>query len=49
MDRKGRLYVAAGPNQAESPFETAEKFKGGVYILSPEGKLSISSRYPWTR
>jgi gluconolactonase len=37
MDQKGRLYVAAGrtePNQ----YETANA-KGGVYILSPEGKL----------
>jgi gluconolactonase len=38
MDRKGRLYVAAGLNKA-SKFETAGEFKGGVYILSPEGKL----------
>lgn len=38
MDRKGRLYVAAGLNKA-SKFETADEFKGGVYILSPEGKL----------
>ena len=38
MDRKGRLYVAAGLNKA-SAFETVDEFKGGVYILSPEGKL----------
>jgi gluconolactonase len=38
MDSKGRLYVAGGRNNP-SPFETAEEFKGGVYILSPEGKL----------
>src|SRR5262249_53445555 len=38
MDRKGRLYVAAGRTKP-GPFESAEKFKGGVYILSPEGKL----------
>jgi gluconolactonase len=37
MDRKGRLYVAAGRNKAND-FETADEFKGGVYILSPEGK-----------
>lgn len=38
MDREGRFYVAAGLNKA-SKFETAAEFKGGVYILSPEGKL----------
>lgn len=37
MDRKGRLYVAAGVNQANQ-FETDE-FKAGCYILSPEGRL----------
>jgi gluconolactonase len=37
MDRKGRLYVAAGRNKANN-FETADELKGGVYILSPEGK-----------
>jgi len=39
MDRQGRLYVAAGLNKANPPFETADKFKGGVYILSPDGEL----------
>ena len=38
MDRKGRLFVAAGRNNANRPFET-EKYKGGVYVLSAEGKL----------
>jgi gluconolactonase len=38
-DREGRLYVAAGLNQSHPPYESAAKFKGGVYILSPEGKL----------
>ncbi len=38
MDRKGRLFVAAGLNKAHPPFETDE-FKGGIYILSPEGRL----------
>ena len=38
MDRAGRLYVAAGLNKP-SPFETIGEFKGGVYILSPEGQL----------
>lgn len=39
MDRQGRLYVAGGLNSSNPPFETAEKFKGGIYILSAEGKL----------
>jgi gluconolactonase len=39
MDPQGRLYVAAGLNKPNPPFETAEKFKGGVYILSADGKL----------
>lgn len=39
QDRKGRLYVAAGLNKAHPPFESANEFKGGVYILSPEGQL----------
>lgn len=39
MDQKGRLFVAAGLNKAHPPYETAERFKGGVYILSPNGKL----------
>jgi len=39
MDQAGRLYVAGGLNVPNPPFETADKFKGGIYILSPEGKL----------
>jgi gluconolactonase len=39
MDGEGRLYVAAGLNKPDPPYETADKFKGGVYIISPEGKL----------
>jgi gluconolactonase len=38
IDEAGRLYVAAGRNKP-SRFETAEPYKGGVYILSPEGEL----------
>jgi gluconolactonase len=38
VDRDGRLYVAAGRTQP-SRFETAEPYKGGVYILSPDGEL----------
>lgn len=38
MDRAGRLYVAAGRNEA-NPFETADEFRGGIYVLSPTGEL----------
>ncbi|MBI4910525.1 MAG: SMP-30/gluconolactonase/LRE family protein [Acidobacteria bacterium] len=37
MDTEGRLFVAAGRNQP-TQHETSGEFKGGVYILSPEGK-----------
>ncbi|HEY7329891.1 MAG TPA: SMP-30/gluconolactonase/LRE family protein [Gemmataceae bacterium] len=39
QDQKGRLYVAAGLNKPNPPFEPAEDKKGGVYVLSPEGEL----------
>jgi len=39
MDRKGLLYVAAGLNKPHPPSETADKLKGGIYVISPEGKL----------
>ena len=38
MDRAGRFYVAAGINRA-TRFETIDEYKGGVFIISPEGKL----------
>jgi gluconolactonase len=39
QDQKGRLYVAAGLNKPNLPFEPAKDVKGGIYVLSPEGKL----------
>jgi gluconolactonase len=39
MDRAGRLFVAAGLNKPHPPHESADKLKGGIYVLSPEGKL----------
>ncbi len=39
QDRKGRLYVAAGLNKPNPPAEPATDVKGGIYVLSPEGKL----------
>src|SRR5262245_26969675 len=38
QDAKGRLYVAAGLNKPNPPAEPADDVKGGIYVLSPEGK-----------
>jgi gluconolactonase len=38
-DTKGRLYVAAGLNKPNPPFEPATDVKGGIYVFDPEGKL----------
>lgn len=38
QDEKGRLYVAAGLNRPNPPAEPAKDVKGGIYVLSPEGK-----------
>jgi gluconolactonase len=38
MDREGRLYVAAGVNVANA-YETADKLRAGIYVLSPRGRL----------
>ncbi len=39
LDMQGRLYVAAGFNFPKPPVETANKYKAGIYVLSPEGEL----------
>jgi gluconolactonase len=39
QDRQGRLYVAAGLNRPNPPAEPAADIKGGIYVLSPDGKL----------
>ncbi len=39
IDREGRLYVTAGFNFPNPPVETAERFKAGVYVISPGGEL----------
>ncbi len=39
MDRANRLYVAAGLNKSNSPFETVEPYPAGIYVLSREGLL----------
>jgi gluconolactonase len=39
QDTAGRLYVAGGLNKPNPPAEPAADVKGGVYVLSPAGKL----------
>jgi gluconolactonase len=39
LDAKGRLYVAAGLNKQNAPYETQEKPTAGVYVFSPGGEL----------
>jgi gluconolactonase len=39
IDRLNRLFVAAGLNKPNPPYETADELKGGVYVLSYDGKL----------
>ena len=38
MDRQGHLYVAAGLNKPNPPYETKVPFTGGIYVLSSKGK-----------
>jgi len=38
-DMAGNLYVAGGRNKPVPPFETADKFKGGIYVFNPAGKF----------
>lgn len=39
LDSAGRLYVAAGRNEARLPDETADPASAGIYVFSPQGKL----------
>jgi gluconolactonase len=39
LDAAGRLFVAAGLNRPNPPYETQEKPTAGIYIFSPAGKL----------
>jgi gluconolactonase len=39
LDAAGRLFVAAGLNRPNPPYETQEKPTAGVYIFSPSGAL----------
>lgn len=46
MDRQGRLFVAAGRSVARAPFESADRFPGGIYVLSSGGELLASIEIP---
>jgi gluconolactonase len=39
LDAAGRLFVAAGLNRQNPPYETQDQPTAGVYVFSPEGKL----------
>lgn len=39
QDQAGRLYVAAGLNKPNPPFEPADDRRGGIYVIDPDGKL----------
>jgi gluconolactonase len=39
LDANGRLFVAAGINKPNPPFETAERPTAGIYVFSPAGEL----------
>jgi len=39
LDANGRLFVAAGINKPNLPFETAERPTAGIYVFSPAGEL----------
>ena len=39
LDASGRLFVAAGLNKQNAPFETQDKPTAGIYVFSKEGEL----------
>jgi gluconolactonase len=39
LDSAGRLFVAAGLNRQNAPYETQDKPTAGVYVFSPAGDL----------
>jgi gluconolactonase len=46
MDGEGRLFVAAGLNEPNLPYETVEPHRAGIYVLSPDGALLDSIIIP---
>jgi len=41
LDAEGRLFVAAGRNRPNPPFEVQDKPTAGVYVFSPAGRLVV--------
>lgn len=39
LDAAGRIYVAAGLNRPNLPYETADPPTAGIYVFSPNGEL----------
>lgn len=39
QDQAGRVYVAAGLNKPNPPFEPSEDRKGGIYVIDRDGKM----------
>lgn len=39
LDKAGNIYATAGLNHAAPPYETADHYRAGVYVISPQGKL----------
>lgn len=46
LDQKGQIYVAAGLNVPNPPLETAGRYRAGIYVLSPEGRLLTTIPVP---
>ena len=46
LDSSGHLYVAAGINKPNPPFETAENPTAGIYVFSPTGELLTIAPIP---
>jgi gluconolactonase len=46
LDAAGRLFVAAGLNRPNPPFETQEKPTAGIFVLSPAGELLVMIPIP---
>lgn len=46
LDAAGRLFVAAGINKPNPPFETAETPTAGIYVFSQDGELLAFAGIP---
>ena len=46
LDQAGNIYATAGLNHAAPPYETADRYRAGVYVISPQGKLLDTIEVP---